>query len=80
MDFQTNEEWLCCNFTRHENRELVLQSFYQNYGHFQQKLYKGCEFKTGTEVKKFEIGKRGIARGYKSIETDSKTNSESKNE
>ena len=35
---------------RREDRQLVLGSFFQNYFHFQQKLYKGCEFRTGTPV------------------------------
>lgn len=61
-------ESLSCFLTRRKDRQLVLGSFYQNYSHYQKKLYKGCEFKTGTEVKPAEIGKRGIAKGYTPID------------
>lgn len=53
---------------RREDRQLVLGSFFQNYFHFQQKLYKGCEFRTGTPVGPVEAGKKGIARGYVPLE------------
>lgn len=53
-----------------DKRQLVLRSFYKNYEHFDNKLYKGLEFKTGAEVKAFEIGKVGIAKGYQPIKSD----------
>jgi hypothetical protein len=62
---------LCCRLIRRKDRQLVLGSFYQNYSHYQKKLYRGCEFLTGTEVKPTEIGKRGIAKGYSQIENPS---------
>ena len=61
-------DWFCCEIIRKEKREIVLHSFYQNYDHYNKKLYKGCEFKTGTEVKLVESGKKGIAMGYDDIE------------
>jgi len=44
-----------------------MQKFFKNNEHFSQKLFKGLEFKKKEEVKKFEMGDKGIAIKYNKI-------------
>ncbi len=53
---------------------MVLKSFYKNYDFFSNKLFKGLEFKKGADIKKFELGKKGIAIGYEDIQDKEQVN------
>ena len=44
-----------------DNKELVLGNFFKSYDHFKDKIFKGLEFKKKKEVKKYELGEKGIA-------------------
>ena len=44
-----------------------MQKFFKNNEHYSQKLFKGLEFNKKQEVKKFELGDRGVAVKYDKI-------------
>jgi hypothetical protein len=67
-------DWFYCEFIRGEDKSLVLKSFYKNYDFFSNKLFKGLEFKKGADIKKFELGKKGIAIGYEDIQDKEQVN------
>ena len=50
-----------------KDKEIVLNSFFKNYEFFKNKIFKGVVFKKKSEIKKYELGEIGIAKGYTQI-------------
>lgn len=44
-----------------------MAKFFKNNEHYSQKLFKGLDFNKKDEVKKFELGDRGVAIKYDRI-------------
>ncbi len=53
-----------------KDQEIVLESFFKNYDFFSNKIFKGVVFQKKTEIKKYELGEKGIAKGYSQIKEE----------